>query len=230
VRLRVRDTGTGMDEDTQQHLFEPFFTTKPQGRGTGMGLAMIYGIVQQSHGFIEIESTVGQGSAFSVYLPRSDGTTDTQPAALNVRSTFGSETILVVEDEEVLRNLVRDVLRTHGYALLVAGTGEEALAIAERHEGPIDLVMSDIVLPGMSGLELVDRMAKARPRAKVLLMSGYADETIARHGVLDPAVPFLQKPFQLHDLTHRVREVLDTGVASRASARSSPSSSSHDRL
>ncbi len=210
VALRVRDTGTGMDAKTRQHVFEPFFTTKPQGKGTGLGLATIYGIVQQSHGHIEIDSAVGRGSAFTVFLPHTAGAAEPRPVAVPVRTTSGSETILVAEDEDAVRHLIRDVLRTHGYQVLTAADGREALAIAAQHPGPIDLVMSDVVMPGISGLEVIERLAQLRPRARVMLISGYADDAIAAYGVMDPSITLINKPFQLHDLTRRVREVLDT--------------------
>jgi PAS domain S-box-containing protein len=210
VALRVRDTGTGMDAETRQRVFEPFFTTKPLGKGTGLGLATIYGIVQQSHGHIEIDSAVGRGSAFTVFLPRTAGAAEPRPVAVPVRKTSGSETILVAEDEDPVRHLIRDVLRTHGYQVLMAADGREALAIAAQHPGPIDLVMSDVVMPGISGLEVIERLAQLRPRARVILISGYADEAIAAYGVMDPSITLINKPFQLHELTQRVREVLDT--------------------
>ena len=209
VSLRVRDTGTGMDAETRQRVFEPFFTTKPQGKGTGLGLATIYGIVQQSHGHIEIESAVGRGSAFTVFLPRAAGTAEPRPLAIPVQTTSGSETILVVEDEAPVRHLIRDVLRTHGYQVLQAENGHDALTIASSHPGPIDLVMSDVVMPGISGLEVADRVAQLRPRVRVILISGYADDAIAAYGVMDPSITLINKPFQLHELTQRVREVLD---------------------
>jgi two-component system cell cycle sensor histidine kinase/response regulator CckA len=213
IMLRVRDSGTGMDAETRQRVFEPFFTTKPQGKGTGLGLATIYGIVQQSHGHIEIESAPGRGSVFTVFLPRAAGAAEPRPVAVPVQTTFGSETILVVEDEDVVRHLIRDVLRTHGYQVLVAADGNEALTIASGHPGPIDLVMSDVVMPGISGLEVIDRMSHLRPRARVILISGYADDAIAAYGVMDPSIALINKPFQLHELTRRVREVLDAAPA-----------------
>jgi two-component system, cell cycle sensor histidine kinase and response regulator CckA len=212
VTLRVRDTGTGMDAETRQRVFEPFFTTKPQGKGTGLGLATIYGIVQQSHGHIEIESAVGRGSVFTVFLPRAAGAAEPRPVTVPVRTTHGSETILVAEDEDVVRHLIRDVLRTHGYQVLEAADGREALTIASSHPGPIDLVMSDVVMPGISGLEVIDRMSQLRPRARAILISGYADDAIAAYGVMDPSITLINKPFQLHELTQRVREVLDRAL------------------
>jgi two-component system cell cycle sensor histidine kinase/response regulator CckA len=215
VRLRVQDTGTGMDAETQRRIFEPFFTTKAPGKGTGLGLATIYGIVSQSQGHIEIDSAVGRGSVFSVYLPRMAAAAAAEPRAAPtpVRSVHGSETILVVEDEELVRNLVRDMLRMQGYQVLVAADAEEALALAEKRQGPIDLVITDVVLPGISGLELIERMAYLHPESRTIAMSGYASEVIARHGALTPGVTFVQKPFQLHELTRRIREVLDTPPA-----------------
>ncbi len=209
VRLRVQDTGCGMDEETQRRIFEPFFTTKAPGKGTGLGLATIYGIVQQSQGHIEIDSAIGRGSTFTIFLPRMAAAAEPRPAPAQVRSIHGSETILVVEDEELVRNLVRDMLRMHGYQLLVAPDAEEALMIGEKHKAAIDLIITDVVLPGMSGLELLERVARIHPEARMIAMSGYANEVIARHGALMPGVSFVQKPFQLHELTRRIREVLD---------------------
>src|SRR5436309_1044541 len=210
VLLHVSDSGVGMDEEVQAHLFEPFFTTKPRGKGSGLGLATVYGIVRQSGGHIAVDSAPGRGATFRVYLPRVEAPLDptdrprpvTAPAA-------GSETILLVEDEHLVRLLARKVLERAGYRVLVAAGGAEALDLAERYAGPIHLLLTDVVMPEMSGRELAHRLASLRPDARVLYMSGYADEAIAQHGVLDPGTAFLQKPFTPDGLARKVREVLD---------------------
>jgi PAS domain S-box-containing protein len=212
VTLTVRDTGEGMDADTLARIFEPFFTTKEQGKGTGLGLATVYGIVQQSGGFVEVASEPGQGAAFRVSLPRVEGEVvvpkpeEAAPAAL----ASGSETVLLVEDEPVVRDLLHELLETTGYRVLEAADGVEALALAEEHEGPIDLLLTDVVMPKMSGRELVDRFHVSRPDTKVLYTSGYTAGAIAEKGVLEPGTEFLQKPFSFADLTDKVRSVLDS--------------------
>ncbi|OLC01715.1 MAG: hypothetical protein AUH45_10585 [Gemmatimonadetes bacterium 13_1_40CM_69_22] len=211
VLLQVSDSGVGMDDEIQAHLFEPFFTTKPRGKGTGLGLATVYGIVRQSGGHIAVDSARGRGATFRIYLPRVEAPLDptdrprpvTAPAA-------GSETILLVEDEHLVRLLARKVLERAGYRVLVAAGGAEALDLAERYAGPIHLLLSDVVMPGMNGRELMRRLAQLRPDLRVLYMSGYADEAVAQHGVLDPGTAFLQKPFTPGGLADKVRGVLDT--------------------
>src|SRR3989475_4374991 len=177
-------------------LFEPFFTTKPHGKGTGLGLATVYGIVRQSGGYIGVDSAPGRGATFRIYLPRVEAPLD--PTGRPGRVTapaLGSETILLTEDEPLVRTLARKVLELARYRVLVAASGVEALALAGRHEGPIHLLLTDVVMPEMSGRELARRLASLRPDVRVLYMSGYADEAIAQHGVLDPGTAFLQKPF-----------------------------------
>jgi CheY-like chemotaxis protein len=210
VILSVADTGIGMDGETRLRVFEPFFTTKPQGTGTGLGLSMVYGIVQQHGGTIAVESAPGQGATFRIYLPRVD---DPVPeVGISVSSDDsgpGSETILLVEDETHVRELVAQVLQASGYTVLTAADPAAALTLSDRHPGPIHLLLTDVVMPEMSGLELCQRLKSLRPRTRVLYMSGYTDEALGRHGVLEPGTFLLQKPFRVGALGQKVREVLD---------------------
>jgi len=210
VLLQVTDTGVGMDRETQQRVFDPFFTTKPRGTGSGLGLATVHGIVRQSGGDVTVESAPGAGATFRIYLPCVTAALDAvgAPAAVTAPAA-GSETVLLAEDEELVRVLARKVLAQAGYRVLVAVGGAEALALAERHDGPIHLLLTDVVMPEMSGRELMRRLIERRPDVQVLYMSGYADEAIARHGVLDPGTAFMQKPFTPGVLARRVRDVLD---------------------
>ena len=212
VRLRVRDTGCGMDRETQERIFEPFFTTKEAGKGTGLGLATCYGIVKQFDGQVLVDSNPGQGTTFDVYLPRIEGDHAPRPTD-SVPATHlpGSETVLVVEDKRAVRQLIVRALRRWGYQVLQAENGEAALAVVRAHVGSIDLLLSDVVMPKMSGTELAARFREARPGARVLLMSGYTDEEANRHGVLESGHSFLQKPFVPNILVQRVREILDAG-------------------
>ena len=207
VMLSVTDTGTGMDADTLSHLFEPFFTTKGL-KGTGLGLATVYGVVQQSGGDILVESEVGRGTTFKVYLPQTEAVAEDarSEAAADVS---GEERVLVVEDEAPVRALVTAMLRRQGYDVLEAASAEEALALEEKDADDIDLVVTDIVMPGLSGTELTQRMKDLRPRVKVLFMSGHTDHVQLRHELHKPGVDFLQKPFTSHSLGRKVREVLD---------------------
>jgi len=210
VRLAVTDSGVGMDADTRAHLFEPFFTTKPRGKGTGLGLATVYGIVRQSGGHIAVDTAPGRGSAFHIYLPRvAEAPEPAGSARAVVAPAPGRETVLLAEDEQLVRLLARKILEQAGYTVLVAAGGAEALQLATQHAGPIDLLVTDVVMPEMSGRELVHRLAEQRPQTRVLYMSGYADEAIERHGVLDPGTAFIQKPFTPAGLARKVREVLD---------------------
>jgi PAS domain S-box-containing protein len=210
VRLAVSDDGCGMDAETQSRLFEPFFTTKSVGKGTGLGLAMVYGIVRQSGGFVWVYSEPGVGTTVKVYLPEeASGAHPVSQTRLPAVPRRGTETVLVVEDEEGVRKLTRRMLAAAGYTVLTAANGGEALLICEQDPRPIHLVLTDVIMPRMSGKELVDRLARVRPGIKVLYMSGYTDDAIVHHGVLDPGASFIGKPFAQEDLARKVREVLD---------------------
>jgi two-component system cell cycle sensor histidine kinase/response regulator CckA len=212
VLVAVTDSGLGIDPATKARIFEPFFTTKGPGKGTGLGLAMVYGFVKQSGGHIEVYSEAGLGTAFKVYLPRAEqGTAATRSAAANVEVPKGRETVLLVEDEAGVRNLSRFVLESNGYTVLEACHGQEALTVAERHAGAIHLLVTDVVMPGMSGRQLANSLCEVRPGTRVLFMSGYTDEAVLRHGVIDASPAFLQKPFSPIGLARKVREVLDAG-------------------
>jgi signal transduction histidine kinase/CheY-like chemotaxis protein len=208
--LSVADTGLGMDDETRPRGFEPFFTTKPQGKGTGLGLSMVYGIVQQHGGTIRVESAPGQGATFTIYLPRvDDPVSEVESSVASDAAGRGSETILVVEDETPVRALVAEMLQASGYTVLMAADPAAALELSDRHPGPIHLLLTDVVMPEMSGPELRQRLKSLRPRTRVLYMSGYTDEALGRHGVLEPGTFLLQKPFSIGALGQKVREVLD---------------------
>ena len=210
VCLTVRDTGTGMDADTKARLFEPFFTTKEQGKGTGLGLATVYGIVRQSGGYVYVYSELGEGTAFRIYLPQaSAGAVEASELRASRPVMGGSETVLLVEDEEAVRAVAIAALRQYGYHVLTAANGREAIALSGRHAGPIHLLVTDVVMPGMNGRQLAGVLAGARPGLQVLFVSGYTDDTVLRHGVRDGDVSFLQKPFSAVELARRVREVID---------------------
>ena len=210
VRVTVADSGEGMDPATMAHIFEPFFTTKEKGCGTGLGLATVYGVVRQCGGDIDVQSEPGKGTTFEVYFPRtvSRSATSSRPAPVEPPAG-GSETILVVEDEEAVLSIARLTLAAAGYEVLVASSGDEALAICARHRGEIHLALSDVVMPGMTGVVLVERLRSVRPRTRVLYMSGYADEALAARGAI--AAKLLGKPFTAEALLRKVREVLDEG-------------------
>jgi PAS domain S-box-containing protein len=217
VLLSVSDTGVGMDGRTQARLFEPFFTTKAQGQGTGLGLSTVYGIVKQSGGYIWVFSELGRGSTFKVYLPRVASETESPLAAQSQprlpEVPGGRETLLIVEDQAEVRRLTEKVLKARGYTVLVAENGPEALRMAEQHAGPIDLLLTDVVMPQMSGREVGMLLGAVRPKLKVLYLSGYADESIVHRGVLEPGLAFLQKPFSPESLARKVREMLDAPPA-----------------
>jgi CheY-like chemotaxis protein len=210
VCLSVTDTGIGMDEATLGRMFEPFFTTKGPGKGTGLGLSTVYGIVKQSGGHIDVESQLGKGTTVRIFLPLHQGTSSppcSDERAIDV-PTRASETILLVEDEVSVRRLVERVLRPLGYTVLVASSGMEALALAEDHVGVIDLLLTDLVLPGMDGCELTKRLVSARPKLKVMYMSGYSAEVGLRLGTDGAPAAFIEKPFTLAEFLRRVRGVL----------------------
>jgi len=210
VLLAVSDNGCGMDKETQSHLFEPFFTTKEQGKGTGLGLSTVYGIIKQSGGNIWAYSEPGQGTSFKIYLPTVEEEVETYTtAALLPPPPGGTETILLVEDEEAVRTMISKVLQSGGYTVLEAQHGVQALRVCKKHKGPIHLMVSDVVMPQMSGRELAGRLALRRPEMRVLYISGYPDNAIVHHGVLETGTAFLQKPFTLNALEYKVREVLD---------------------
>jgi two-component system cell cycle sensor histidine kinase/response regulator CckA len=210
VLLAVSDTGTGMSDDVKSHLFEPFFTTKELGRGTGLGLATVYGIVKQSGGDVQVYSEEGAGTTFKVYLPRvRPATAPATSSPARPEMPAGRETILLVEDDEGARELARRVLSSLGYTLLETRDGQEALRLAADYPGSIHLLLTDVVMPGMSGKALAEQLARSRPGLKTLFMSGYTDNAIAHHGVLDPGIAFLQKPFSPGELARQVRAVLD---------------------
>jgi two-component system cell cycle sensor histidine kinase/response regulator CckA len=210
VMLSVSDTGVGMTPEVRERLFEPFFSTKEKDKGTGLGLSTVYGIVKQSGGDIWVYSEPGKGSTFKIYLPRVDEPLE-QPRekVLGYELLRGSETILLVEDEEEVRKLAVRVLERQGYKVLAARDGDEALLICERHQDPIHLMLTDVVMPGMNGHELAERLEPLHPRMKVLYMSGYTDNAIVLHGVLVEGVNYIQKPFTVDALTKKVREVLE---------------------
>jgi PAS domain S-box-containing protein len=210
VMLAVSDTGCGIDPETQVRMFEPFFTTKEQGKGTGLGLSTVYGIVKQSGGHLWVYSEVGKGTTFKIYLPRVDGGTESDEARdTPTELPQGRETVLLAEDEEPVRQMIRIILEMGGYRVLEASGGEEALTLYEQHEGQIDLIMTDVVMPGISGRELAQSLETLHPDIRVLYMSGYTDDAIVRHGLLDQEIAFLQKPFTPDALMRKVREVLD---------------------
>jgi PAS domain S-box-containing protein len=209
VMLSVSDNGCGMDAETQARIFEPFFTTKDLGKGTGLGLSTVYGIVKQSEGTIWVYSEVGRGTTFKIYLPRAD---ESVAPADNARANLvpgGHETILLVEDEEIVRALAREILETQGYEVLTATNGEEGLRVCHQFGGRIDLLITDVVMPNMSGRELAENVAGLRPETRILYMSGFTDDAIVRHGVLDDGVSFIQKPFSPDALAMKARSVLD---------------------
>ncbi len=210
VMMAVSDTGTGMTAETQEHIFEPFFTTKEVGKGTGLGLATVYGIVKQSGGNIVVYSEEGIGTTFKVYLPR----VIQQSEAKGTKNTCdelpqGIETILLVEDEDVVRTLTRQIMEMCGYTVLEAGNGVEALSICEKHDCHIDLLMTDVVMPQMGGRELSERFAVIYPQMRILFTSGYTDDAVVRHGVIEAGTNFIQKPFTPDALAHKVRAILD---------------------
>jgi len=211
VMVAVSDNGVGMDVTTQAHIFEPFFTTKTMGQGTGLGLATVYGIVKQSGGHIWVYSEPGQGTTFKIYLPRvAETVSPIEPKTFAATQLRGSETIMVVEDDNTLREVIARGLKKFGYKVLAAANGGEALLLCEKRKGPIQLLLTDVVLPQMGGRELAERLVDLCPDLKVLYMSGYTENAIVHHGVLDENVGFLQKPFKVNAMVQKIREVLDS--------------------
>ncbi|MDP8225413.1 MAG: ATP-binding protein, partial [Candidatus Lernaella stagnicola] len=209
VMFAVTDTGEGIDPQDLDKIFEPFFTTKKVGYGTGLGLPTVYGIVKQNNGFINVYSELGHGTTFKIYIPRETAIIETPESVVEATDLSGSETILVVEDQIAVRQLAERVLRRLGYRVLSAGNGEEALAICRERIEDIDMLVTDVVMPGMSGKTLLDRIHEIKPDLKALYISGYTQNTIVNHGVLDEGTNFLQKPFRPRDLAGRIREILD---------------------
>jgi signal transduction histidine kinase len=212
VMLSVTDTGAGMDEETMSHIFEPFFTTKGPGKGTGLGLATVYGIVRQTGGGISVESEPGKGSIFRIYLPKvSEPVAFTKALPLPVEKSANFETVMVVEDEDIVRELVCEVLEEQGYNVICARDGVEALAVAGAFDGTIHLLVTDVIMPHMNGHELAGKLSSLRPDMKVLYVSGYSDNDIGDHGVLDPRFELLQKPFTPQTLARKIRDVIREG-------------------
>jgi two-component system cell cycle sensor histidine kinase/response regulator CckA len=208
----VRDSGHGIDAETRARIFEPFFTTKELGKGTGLGLATVYGIVKQSGGYIWVESKPGHGSAFYTLLPRV-----AEPAPPKVlqevfKFRSGGETILLVEDDSALRKMAVEVLRDTGYKVVIAQSGAEALQVAAKHRGPLDVLLTDVVMPGMTGLELAGQIVTLRPRIQILYMSGYTEDAIGHHGLQGQTSRLLQKPFTHDTLVRHIRDALDVSV------------------
>jgi CheY-like chemotaxis protein len=208
VRLSVSDTGCGMTEDVKARVFEPFFTTKSEGRGTGLGLATVYGIVDHAGGTIAIDTAPGAGSTFRVYLPAAQEAETSQTGAVAHVQASGTGTVLLVEDEQAVAAVVAIGLRKAGYAVLQASDARQALAIASARPGQIDVLLTDVVLPGMNGRELSDRIVQFQRQIRVLFMSGYSDDAVLQRGVKASSVAFIQKPFSVDALTARLREIL----------------------
>jgi len=210
VMMIVADTGEGMEDSVKKRIFEPFFTTKPEGKGTGLGLAVVFGVVRQSGGYIFVDSVPTKGSRFDVLLPRADKAPEPfrhrdSTAQLAIR---GNETILLVEDDEGVRGLAKDTLEASGYTVLAVSNGQEAIEISEHYPKPIELLLTDVVMPGLGGREVAERVQQQRPTIKVLFMSGYTDDLILTHGVAAGTAAFIEKPFSAPKLLGRIRKVL----------------------
>ena len=219
VLLAVSDSGEGIGPDHINHIFEPFYTTKGDGKGTGLGLATVYGIVKQSGGFIWVYSEPRLGTTFKIYLPVVHDQAIARPTVPIETNTHGTETILLVEDEAAVRNSTREFLALNGYTVIEAKDGEEAVQVSRGYAGKIDIVVTDVVMPKMGGAQVAERLAMERPLTKVLFVSGYAESTILRHGVIDVGTRFLQKPFSLKGLARKIREVMESKTATVASSR-----------
>jgi CheY-like chemotaxis protein len=210
VMLRVVDSGHGIDAATLAHVFEPFFTTKPVGKGTGLGLATVYGIVKQSGGSIQVESEVGRGTEFRIHFPAAHGSTSKRlDAVAGENVARGTETVLIAEDEPDLRELARIFLEGYGYKVLTAASAEQAIQAADAFAGRIHLLLTDVIMPGMSGRQLAESILRRRPQTMIMYMTGYTDDMVVQHKVLEPGVQLLQKPFTKFDLARKVRSTLD---------------------
>jgi CheY-like chemotaxis protein len=209
VRIDVSDAGTGIPEDVLPRIFEPFFTTKPAGSGTGLGLSVVYGIIRQSGGRVAVSSTVGRGTTVTIDLPAADTRASGRAVTGPSPADLGTETVLVAEDEQAVRELVRSMLVMGGYRVIVAASGEEALTVADGYDGVIHLLLSDVVMPGINGRELAERLVKKRPTVRTMFMTGYTDDSVVRHGVRGGAVTLVPKPFTRQELLAAVRRVLD---------------------
>jgi two-component system cell cycle sensor histidine kinase/response regulator CckA len=219
VMLSVSDTGHGIDADIRSHIFEPFYSTKPRDKGTGLGLATVYGIVDQSGGHIQVETELARGTSFRIYLPRvADAVEVLRPSKVLSGSLRGSETVLVVEDDDGVRKLTREFLKISGYTVLEARNGAEAIQIPARHAGPVDLLLTDVLMPGMNGREVAQQFVSLRPETKVLFMSGYTEDAITHLGILEPGVAFIEKPFSPDELARKVRRVLGSKERTTAPA------------
>jgi CheY-like chemotaxis protein len=217
--LAVSDTGVGMSKEVQSRIFEPFFTTKEPGKGTGLGLSTIFGIVKQSGGNIWVYSELGKGTAFRIYFPKAGEQADPPPELAKVVVLTGTETILLAEDQEEVRHVASEILRRYGYHVLEARNAGDALLLCEKHPLPIQLLVTDVVMPKMNGRELAQRLLAIRPELRVLYMSGYTDNAIVHHGILEPEVAYVQKPLLPEAFARRVREVLDSPRRGRPVAR-----------
>jgi two-component system cell cycle sensor histidine kinase/response regulator CckA len=208
VCISVKDSGTGMDDDTQEHLFEPFYTTKPIGKGTGLGLAMVFGAIQQNKGFVSVESAIGRGSMFSLHFPRcSEAPEQLTDSAQQFINLGGTERVLVVEDDDSVRKLAVKILRGFGYEAVACRNAEEAIVAAKRDR--FDLLLTDVILPGENGRQLALRLNEQQPDLKVLYCSGHSEDIIGKQGIVDQSLAFIPKPFTAQQLAHKLREVLD---------------------
>jgi len=209
TRVAVSDNGSGMDADTQSKIFEPFFSTKEKDRGTGLGLSTVYGIVKQSDGYITVSSEIDSGTTFMIYFPREKAKAEPILESTVTEHPRGSETVLLVEDEDLVRTLSVRILERQGYRVLTATNGEAAIKLCRNVQGMVDLLLTDVIMPRMNGRELFNALQEQKPKLKVLYMSGHTDDVVARHGILEPGTNFLSKPFTIRDISRAVRRALD---------------------